>query len=207
MKTFTLGRDHQNPISIDNTHSSVSHTHATITIDGDSWTLEDMESTNGTFVEENGLFRRYQRVAVTPDTWIRLGEQGHRGFYFKARRVLHPNDYREDFEKLYEKYQELEEAKKQLESQRRISKFVPPALMLLCYGLSYCIPWIKSSPDLSRLIILAPGLFSPVITDRLLNNLEKRIKKLQEEMICPKCRRPMGKNEIINREHIICKAH
>lgn len=207
MKTFTLGRDHDHPISIDNTHSSVSHTHATITIDGDKWILEDSGSTNGTFIDDNGSFRRYQRVSIKPDTWIRLGEQGHRGYYFKARRVLRPNDYREDFEELYEKYQEFEDAKKRLESQRRISKFVAPALILICYGLSYCLPGIKNSPDLSRLLILLPGLFSPVITHGLLNNLEKRIKKLQEELICPKCRRPMGKSEIINREHTICKAH
>ncbi len=206
MKTFTLGRDHDHPISIDNSHSSVSHTHATIIIDGDNWILEDTASTNGTFVEENGNFRRYQRVSVKPDTWIRLGEQGHRGYYFKARRILHPNDYREDFEDLYETYQQLEEAKHQLENNRRAVKFITPLLMCLGLVLSF-LPGIKDNGLAIRASFMLPGFVSPFIQDLMLNKLEKKIKELQGKLICPKCRRSLGKDDIINREHAICRAH
>ncbi len=206
MDTYILGRDHEHPIFIDSTHSSVSHTHATLTIDGDRLELVDNDSANGTYVEEDGIFRRYKKVRVSPDTWIRLGEEGHRGYYFRACRVLHPNDYREDFEELYEKLQEFEEAKKQLAFQRRISKYIAPILVLVCFGLSYCIPWINNSPDISRLFILAPGICSPFITDAFLGNLEKKIKTLQDGLICPKCRRPLSKYDIIKREDIICHA-
>ena len=181
-KTFNLGRDVGNHIVIDGKHASVSHNHASITIDGDTWILKDLQSTNGTFVEEDGEF------------------------YFKARRILKPNDYREDFAELYELYQEYEKAKKELESQRRISKFVAPVLMLVCYGLSYLIPVIKTNPDLSRLFILAPGLCSPFIQDILLSKLEEKVKKLQKELICPKCRRTLGKDDILNRSHPFCHA-
>lgn len=101
MNIFHIGRDFEVPFAIDSKHASVSHNHASITIDGENWTLCDNDSTNGTYIEENGEFRRCKRIKVTPSTWIRLGEQGHRGYYFKARRVIRPNDYREDFEELY----------------------------------------------------------------------------------------------------------
>lgn len=206
MSTYHLGKDFDTPIKIEESHASVSHDHASIIVESDTWTLIDNDSTNGTYIEENGEFRRCKRMKITPSTWIRLGEQGHRGYYFKARRVLHPNDYREDFEELYEVFQEYEEAKRNLEANRRVAKFVAPVLMLICYGLSYCIPGIKSNPDLSRLFILAPGLCSPFITDNLLNKLEKKVKNLQKKLICPKCRRAIGKDDIINREHTICHA-
>lgn len=205
-KKFNLGLDEGNHIVIDGKHASVSHNHASITIDGDMWILKDRQSTNGTFVEEDGEFRRYDKIKITPRTWIRLGEPGHRGYYLKARRVIKPNDYREDFAELYELYQEYEKAKKELESQRRISKFIAPVLMLVCYGLSYCIPVIKTSTDLSRLFILAPGLCSPFIQDILLSKLEGKVKKLQKELICPKCRRTLGKDDIVNRSHTFCHA-
>ena len=207
MTTYTFGRDHDYPIPISDIHSSVSHTHATLTIDNDDWVLIDNDSTNGTYIEENGLFRRCKKAKVRPDTWIRLGEEGHRGYYFKAYRVLRQNNYKEDFEELYAVFQEYEEAKKKLETHMRLSKFVSPILMLVFYGLSYCIPVIQNNSDLSRLFILAPGLCAPFITDKLLNNLNNNVKNLHQRLICPKCRRPLSKHDIINREDPICHAH
>lgn len=207
MKTYNIGRDFEVPFPIEGKHASVSHNHASITVDGDNWILCDNDSTNGTYVEVDGEFRRCNRLKITPNTWIRLGEEGHRGYYFKARRVIRPNDYREDFKEIYEIFQEYEDAKGQLEAKRRVVKFVAPVLMLICYGLSYCIPGIKNNPNLSRLFILAPGLCSPFIQDVFINKLEKKVKRLQGNLICPKCRRTLGKDDIINREHLFCHAH
>lgn len=205
-KTFNLGLDESNHIVIDGKHASVSRNHASITIDGDTWVLKDRQSTNGTFVEENGEFRRYEKIKITPRTWIRLGETGHRGYYFKARRVLKPNDYREDFEELFAVFQEYEDAKNQLESNRRAVKFITPILM--CIGLaSSFLPVIKDNGMAVRASFMLPGFLSPFIQDILLHRLEKKVKKLQDCLICPKCRRPLGKNDILNREHTICHAH
>lgn len=53
MKTYYLGRDFADPIKISDKSVSVSHKHATITIDGDEWILQDTESTNGTYIDLN----------------------------------------------------------------------------------------------------------------------------------------------------------
>lgn len=208
MKIYNIGRDYEIPFPIDGKHASVSHNHASITVDGDNWTLCDNDSTNGTYVEEDGEFHRCKRLKVTPSTWIRLGEQGHRGYYFKARRVIHPNDYREDFEELYEIFQEYEEARGQLETYRRIVKFITPALMCIGLGVSLLPSIQKDETGIAvRASFMLPGFISPFIQDFFINKLEKKVKRLQKELICPKCRRTLGKDDIINREHSFCHAH
>lgn len=206
MPTFKIGRDFEVPFAIDDKHASVSHNHATIIIDGDNWTLFDNDSTNGTYIEEKGEFRRCKKLKVSPNTWIRLGEQGHRGYYFKARRVIRPNDYREDFEELNDVFQEYEETKRQLESYRRAVKFITPLLMCIGLILSF-LPAIKDNGMAVRASFMLPGFLSPFIQDALLNKLERKVKRLQKELICPKCRRALGKDDIINREHSFCHAH
>lgn len=206
MPTYNIGRDFTTPITIDDKHASVSHNHASLIVENDSWTLCDNDSSNGTFIEENGQFRRCKRIQITPATWIRLGEQGHRGYYFKARRVIRPNDYREDFEELYEIFQEFEHTKNQLESYRRIVKFITPVLMCIGLILSF-LPVIKENGMAVRASFMLPGFLSPFIQDAMLNKLEQKVKRLQKELICPKCRRVLGKDDIINREHSFCHAH
>lgn len=206
MPTYKIGRDFNFPFPIDNTHTSVSHDHASITIDGDSWILCDNHSRNGTFVEENGTFRRYDKVKITPDSWIRLGEQGHRGYYFKARRVLYPNNYREDFDRLYEVFQEYENSKNKLEEYRRIAKYITLPLMVIGLCISV-LPWVTRFQWGPRLSLAISGILSPFIQDALLNKLGKKVKSLQKELICPKCRRTLSKDDLINKNHSYCHAH
>lgn len=206
MPTYQLGKDFKVPFSIPDTHASVSHNHASITVEGDNWILQDNNSTNGTYIEENGVFRRYDKVRITPDTWIRLGEQGHRGYYFKARRVLRPNDYREDFNQLYEVYQEYESTRNKLESRRRAVRYLTLPLTLIGLFISL-LPRIKESEWGPRMSIAMAGLLSPFIQDGLLLRLEKKAKSLQKELICPKCRRTLSKDDIINKNHSYCHAH
>lgn len=206
MPIYKIGRDFTTPFAIDDKHASVSHNHATISIEGDIWTLCDNDSTNGTFIEENGEFRRCKKLRINPNTWIRLGEQGHRGYYFKARRVISPNDYREDFEELNDIFREYEETKSRLESYRRIVKFITPLLM--CIGLILSLlPAIKENGMAVRASFMLPGFLSPFIQDALLNKLEQKVKRLHKELICPKCRRALSTDDIINREHSFCQAH
>ena len=206
MPIYNLGLDFEDPIVINDKHASVSHDHASISIEDGLWSLEDHNSTNGTFVEVDGTFQRCEKLIITPSTWIRLGEQGHRGYYFKARRILYPNDYREDFEEIYDTFQEFENTRSQLEQSRRVVKFITPVLMCIGLVLSL-IPKIRDNGMAVRASFMLPGFLSPFIQDFLLSKLEMKLRRLQKELICPKCRRPLSKDDIINREHAFCRAH
>jgi hypothetical protein len=66
---LTLGRDPRNDIVID--HPQVSRRHARITRQSNAWVIEDLESTNGTFV--NGTRVTEPRALIQGDT-IELSE-------------------------------------------------------------------------------------------------------------------------------------
>ena len=58
-----------------------------------------------------------------------------------------------------------------------------------------------------RASFMLPGFVSPFLQDLLLNHLGQKVRNLQSKLICPKCRRQLSKDDIINREHPYCKAH
>jgi hypothetical protein len=62
-----LGRNHDNDFRF--SEPSVSSFHAEITVDGESITIRDLGSTNGTFVDE----RRVEEALVGPENVLRLG--------------------------------------------------------------------------------------------------------------------------------------
>lgn len=66
-RTYSLGRDPQSDVVFDD--ARVSWRHATISFDGSSWALDDLGSTNGTFVGG----QRTARALLAPGTVVNLG--------------------------------------------------------------------------------------------------------------------------------------
>src|SRR5215468_7659308 len=88
-RSYSIGRNPESDIVVE--EARVSWRHAVLRLDGSIWLLEDVGSTNGTFV---GV-RRVQRVQITADTVVRLGhpDDGQRGAVrprLSARRVRSP---------------------------------------------------------------------------------------------------------------------
>lgn len=81
-----------------------------------------------------------------------------------------------------------------------------PALMVIGLIISF-LPKIKDSAIAVRASFMLPGFVSPFLQDLLLNHLGQKVRNLQSKLICPKCRRQLSKDDIINREHPYCKAH
>ncbi|MFE0004762.1 FHA domain-containing protein [[Kitasatospora] papulosa] len=66
-RSYTLGRDPQGDMTIDD--ARVSWRHATISWNGSGWSIEDHGSTNGTYVQG----RRVQQTEIAAGTSVRLG--------------------------------------------------------------------------------------------------------------------------------------
>src|SRR5580700_2333367 len=65
--SYRIGRDPKSDILVDD--SRVSWRHGVLRVEGDRWLLEDVGSTNGTFV---GL-QRIERIPIASDCLVRLG--------------------------------------------------------------------------------------------------------------------------------------
>src|SRR5215472_11291333 len=66
-RSYFVGRDPQSDIVLDD--SRVSWRHAVLRVDGSTWLLEDIGSTNGTFQGND----RVQRLAISSSCAVRLG--------------------------------------------------------------------------------------------------------------------------------------
>jgi pSer/pThr/pTyr-binding forkhead associated (FHA) protein len=68
-ETITLGRGGDSTIRLDDDY--VSTRHARFVTNGEEWFIEDMGSTNGTYI---GSTRVTRATAITPGTSVRLGK-------------------------------------------------------------------------------------------------------------------------------------
>lgn len=72
--SWTLGRGAGSELRFDD--DTVSRRHARLAVDPDGrWTLEDLDSSNGTWRQEDGRWLRVTRVQVALDDPLRLGER------------------------------------------------------------------------------------------------------------------------------------
>ncbi len=84
METIIIGRNGNQCFPIK--QSGVSNEHARLTIDGNEWTIEDLGSSNGTFViDDKGDTIQVSKLSITPDTLILLGPNNANGCTFYAR--------------------------------------------------------------------------------------------------------------------------
>ena len=100
MKQILLGTEGNQPFKI--TQQGVSRQHARITINDDGvWTLEDLNSTNGTFIRnEEGEMRRVGTLVINPMTFICLGPNNTNGCSFYATHLINPDDFIKEFQYL-----------------------------------------------------------------------------------------------------------
>ena len=79
--------------------------------DFDQWTLEDLDSSNGTYVrrEEDGELMRVSKVKIKPITFICLGPDNSKGCSFYARQAFDYGNFKEEYEYLIDKEDEFDE--------------------------------------------------------------------------------------------------
>lgn len=180
METILLGRAGNQPFPI--TMDGVSGRHAQITIDGDNWLLEDLNSRNGTFIrEENGEVRRITKMNITPMTFIYLGPTNSYGCSFYAHQVVKPGDFHQDFNYMYEKLQELETKVQRMEKLQKFVKLIQSLSMVLAISLAMIFQNMVIRIGITIVAALIPWLF---------NGSERKLRKKYSRFFAcpnPKC--------------------
>lgn len=207
-----IGKCAGSPIKIPADRDAVSGQHVKITVSDDGfWRLDDLNSTNGTFIrDENGDFHRIYTRHIQESDIIRLGNGGANSFIFTAHKALHPEDnYTYEFRQLKKQLliQKEKEAKKEkrIELNGWLAKLSGLGMIALC-AIIGSINGVSINPD-TRYILIASA---PVVVGLLFNGDAKSLKALKKKrekvLTCPKCGRPVSEYDIEQGQCSRCKA-
>lgn len=206
-RIVTIGRSGNQPFTINS--DSVSYQHARIIIRDDCWELEDLGSTNGTFIRDNeGNFLKVYKKRISEDTIIRLGKGGHHSFTFMAHRVIaKEHDYSYEFQKLRSLLHKQIQKELQIEQKANrnnwIAKCSGIGAIALCSIVGMFVPLDSSV----RYLAIA---FAPILIGLLFKNDSEKLKNLRNIrkliQVCPNCGRPLSDFDIENMQCPICKA-
>ena len=196
MEQITIGKEGNQPFVI--AADGVSREHARITIDNEQWILEDLNSTNGTFIlDDNGRMRQVVKVNINPMTHIYLGPQTAQGISFYAHQVKTPGKFYDDFNLMAVKNTEKQEKKrrnKNLLWYIKVGMLILNALLLILMS------------DMRMLFFFILPQLVTLIFDMGGRNerLEKRYKRFFD---CPNpcCSNTLSEGEVEKRECIRCK--
>lgn len=205
--TITIGRKGNQPFPIQ--IASISSEHARVTLDGDEWVLEDLNSTNGTYIRNNetGDFERIGRKVITEDTVIRLGNGGRfNEVVFMAHHLIvkDPNDYAWELNQIINLYEERIktriDALYNKNNKREVFSIIGTFAGL---GLSFLVKDLM----LMRLCMSLPPILVTLIFMGTSNKM-RQIQELRNKIIvCPKCNRQLSDQELKDRCCAKCQAH
>ncbi len=216
-KEYIIGRVAESAVTVPAEKVGVSGRHAKIIVcDNGQWEIEDLSSSNGTFVKDrDGNFQRVFKKVISENTVIRLGQEGHSSFVFIAHRALADEDsYAYEFRQLKKllKYQLADEEAMEKKNSRnmKIVKFASPLAMALCIGAQYVVPALKNDPGLNLWISRGAMAAAPVIIGFFFGIDTRSVKALKQRRLknltCPKCGYPVSEFDIQNMQCSRCKA-
>lgn len=200
-----LGKEGDQPFKI--TQSGVSRRHACVTVESDgSCTLEDLGSTNGTYVRgEDGQLTQVAKIAITPMTFICLGPDNANGCSFYAKSALGDESHTEEFEYLYNLDQRFDEEEEQSDSMAGSIRIVVSIASLLALAGSFL------ATGTLQVMLLRVGTLVSLCSTLLFNPAKKRKSiKAKRELFyhCPnpECSHKLTSREIKNMQCTKCKA-
>lgn len=207
MIEIVIGKQGEQKFPINN--AGVSRRHARIIVDNGHWILEDLNSTNGTFVrDEKGDYQRVSRIEIGEDTMIRLGDESSNGYAFMAHHAIEPDpdNYSYEFSRLRQWRDELKKEKERCQSRTRNRGLVQIAISIVIIGVTF-IPGIESH---IQMLILRVGMLLPPLYNFFVqgkNRMQKIYDRQQRLLVCPRCGRPLSDYEINKELCLTCKAH
>jgi len=202
-KTIIIGRDGNQPFKI--TQPCVSNQHAKLTIDGSVWTLEDLDSKNGTFViNRNGETTQVSRMCITPDTLICLGPDNANGCTFYAS-LLTDGNYAAAFNHLEDIDAEFSVLEDKADNTPKKIRQLIGVVQMLMIAVSFLLNdkaagmFLRVGTGLSA---ICSFLYDPVQKKKKLKDMRTRIFKCPN----PACSGSLTSNEIKNHRCSKCRA-
>lgn len=205
-REVVIGRNASSPIRIPDDRDTVSSRHVKITISpsGD-WTLEDLESANGTYLrDENGQFVRVYNKHISESDIIRLGTGGASSFTFMAHRVMHAGEsFAYEFRQLRHALRDHLEKEEKLEKRIEISGWVSSCMA----GVVFLITWALGLETTVRFMLMS---IAPILSKALFSGDTKALramrKKRERLFLCPNCGKPITPFDIEQGQCSRCKA-
>lgn len=212
MKTIILGREGNQPFPIKEDAHGVSRRHAQITIrDDGEWFLEDLGSSNGTFIRNNktGDFMPvHERQRIFPMTFVLLGPDNSNGCCFFAKQAEHYGDFTEERQYLMAKDNEFSELIEKTEQANKKLTLIKTILPFALFGLSIVL--IPGEGTLQMLIRMAAAAV-PSAAIQIFYDASTKKKEIKEQMQkfshCPNpcCSNKQSSKEIQNMMCSKCK--
>ncbi len=206
-KSIIIGKEGAQKFPIKN--AGVSRHHARISIVGGKWLLEDLNSTNGTFVRKaDGSFLRVATIYINEDSVIRLGDESANGYSFMAHHAFEPDpeNYAYEFNILRNMRNSFKKQREQMANRQRYKGLIQILLSMMLIGITF-IPGIKNNIQMMilRVGMLVPPLWNFFSSGK--NKMQKVYERQQHILICPRCGRPLSDFEIDKQQCMVCKAH
>lgn len=184
MKTIILGKEGNQPFKINADANGVSRRHAQITItDGNDWYIEDLNSTNGTYIRDEVTGSKVTvagKKRITPMTFIFLGPDNSRGCCFFAKQADRYGDFTEEHIYLQSKNDELDRKSNDLDDKIKRVRLIGPFISIVSVLITF-IPTIQNLLGVNsswtiRGIFVAMAAIIPILYDG-----SARKKELQKE--------------------------
>ena len=210
---ITIGKANDNDYIADDPQVSRHHARLLSEPDG-SWLLEDLESTNGTFVNETQVIRK----RITKSDRIRLGEH----YLLSLPDLLKAgNDYSEEFARLKAVYNHYVQEKVRIQSSNQFKTRLLQSLPFALPGIIGVVVGFlgKGSPTLFGLSLLIT-IIAPTVgiylgakqAAKIPMQLQALANQFKIDYVCPKCGTFLGEipwESLLNRKQCpvsSCKA-
>jgi hypothetical protein len=191
-KNYSIGKASDNVILCN--FEDVSNHHAVIRIEGREVFIEDLNSTNGTYVDDS----RIKRINLRPSSRVNVGKHPvDTGFIFKILQADSAfNDYTQEFNELKKVYEDYEFEKERIIKESRhktsIQKFMIMSLPVIIFA-AWFVQFEKWSRFYNAFYIALNSLLSAVAL--FLTNDKSKEEKLRKAKIefnkkykCPRCK-------------------
>lgn len=182
MEKIIIGRKYNHPFTIKG--KNVSHEHCELTKDGDTWTIRDLGSRHGTYIQDskNGSLIPVggAEVPIDPFTLICLGDVSVEGCTFYAYNAFFPGKYAPIFTYLSEKNEQFKRKGERLENIARWIKLAVFAANAIVFIVSFMPMNSESRLMMLRFVpLLSTGLaalYDPSMARRRIDEYRKRFR-------------------------------